>query len=86
MSAVFFCSRLSVRLGKFYCAAYHHLCLPCWYLLWNELRSSCFRFLLSGYLAKLTLFDETSSPDKRGLTVCLKINSSNPSLELEEEI
>jgi len=40
---------------------HRHLCLVCWFLLWKEFRSLCmyFRFRLSGYLAKPTLFDET---------------------------
>jgi len=59
LSLQFFCSPLSVRLGEFYCTAHRHLHLHCWHLLWNEFRSLYFRFRLSGYLAKPSLFDET---------------------------
>jgi len=57
-SRVFFCSPFSVLLGESYSTA-RHLCLHCWHLLWKEFRSLYFRFQLSGYLAKPTLFDET---------------------------
>jgi len=35
-STVFFCSRLSVRLDKFFCNGRHHLHLHCWHLLWKD--------------------------------------------------